>query len=63
MYNKSFEELKNYIRIKNDIPSEQEWNKYCVEQNLLCSKSLEYRYGKKFNKMCRELIKEIHKNK
>lgn len=62
-YDKSFQELKNYLKTTNSIPSEQKWNKYCIEQNLLSSKSMEYMYGKKFNKMCRELIKEVHKNK
>ena len=52
-----------YLKINNIIPSEKEWNQYCLENKLLCSKSLEYMYGEGFNKMCRNLIKEVRKEK
>ena len=61
LYEKSLQELKTYIDLIKDIPSEQQWNKYCVKQNLLSSKSLEYIYGKGFNKMCRNLMKKSRK--
>lgn len=54
---KSLDELRLYLKIVKQIPNETTWNKYAKTQGLLCSKSIEYKYGKKFNKMCRELYK------
>ena len=58
IYEKSLEELKKYLRETNKIPSEKKWNHYAVENKLLSSKSIEYIYGGKFNKMCRKLIRK-----
>ena len=61
IYEKSLNELKKYLKTNNIIPSGKQWNKYCLKRNLLCSKSLEYMYGEGFNRMCRNLIKEVRK--
>ena len=63
IYEKSLKELKKYLKMNNIIPSGKVWNKYCLENELLCSKSLEYMYGEGFNRMCRNLIKEVRKEK
>ena len=60
-YEKSLNELKLYLKIIKEIPNETVWNRYAQSQEILSSKSLEYKYGSKFNKMCRELIKETNK--
>lgn len=57
-YKKSMELLFLYIKITKNIPSESEWNKYAIEENLLSSKSLAYCNGIKFNKLCRKLMKK-----
>ena len=56
-YEKSLDELKKYLKREKKIPSEKRWNRYAYENNLLSSKTLEYLYGLRFNKMCRKLIK------
>lgn len=57
-YEKSLDELKKYLKTEKKIPSEKRWNRYAYENNLLSSKTLEYLYGLRFNKMCRKLIKK-----
>lgn len=57
-YEKSLDELKKYLKREKKIPSEKRWNRYAYENNLLSSKTLEYLYGLRFNKMCRKLIKK-----
>lgn len=54
-YEKSFDELIKYIRKKKKIPSEKVWNRYAYNHNLLSSKSMEYIYGLRFNRMCKEI--------
>lgn len=58
IYAKSLKELKEYLRKNNKIPSEKIWNSYAVEKKLLSSKTIEYIYGGKFNKICRKLIRK-----
>ena len=57
-YEKSKKEKKKYLKREKKIPSEKRWNRYAYENNLLSSKTLEYLYGLRFNKMCRKLIKK-----
>ena len=57
-YEKSLDELKKYLKREKKIPSQKRWNRYAYENNLLSSKTLEYLYGLRFNKMCRKLIKK-----
>lgn len=56
-YEESLEELKLYLHVVKIIPNEKEWNRYAEMQKLFTSKSIEYIYGTKFNKLCRKLIK------
>mgnify|MGYP004475902747 CR=1 FL=1 len=58
IYEKSVETLKKCLQEKKKILSENEWNHYAVKNGLLSSKSIEYIYGSKFNKMCRKLIRK-----
>lgn len=60
-YEHSLEELIKYIKKEKRIPSEKVWNRYAYEKNLLSSKTLEYLYGLRFNKMCRELNRKKKK--
>ena len=57
-YEKSQDKKKKYLKREKKIPSEKRWNRYAYENNLLSSKTLEYLYGLRFNKMCRKLIKK-----
>lgn len=62
-YEKGLEKLKQYLEVVNNIPSEEQWNRYAFQERLLSSKSLEYVYGHKFNVMCRRLIREVRGKK
>ena len=61
MFFKSLEILKQYLKTYKQIPSEKTWNKIAVESNCLSSKTIQYISGFKFNKLCRNLIKETNK--
>lgn len=60
-YEKSLDELKKYLKKEKKIPSEKVWNRYAYENNLLSSKTMEYLYGLRFNKMCREINRKKKK--
>lgn len=60
-YEKSFDELKRYLKKEKKIPSEKVWNRYAYENGLLSSKTMEYVYGVRFNKMCREMNRKKKK--
>lgn len=57
IYKKSMEMLYLYLRITKLIPSQNQWNKFALGEGLLFSQTLQYLEGKKFNMMCRKLIK------
>lgn len=57
-YEKNMEALRLYIKVVKNVPSEYQWNKYAIQEKLLSSKTIEYYSGKKFNKLCREIIKK-----
>lgn len=57
-YEKSIQALQLYIKVVKNVPSEYQWNKYAIQEKLLCSKSIEYYSGKKFNKLCRKIMKK-----
>ena len=57
------EKLKEYLFKKNCMPSEKVWNRFAVEQNLLSSKTITYLSGIGFNKICRNMMKQINQNK
>lgn len=58
LYKYSLDALEVYLSVTKSIPSEKEWNHYAYEQNLLSSKTLQFFYGKRFNLMCKNLIKK-----
>ncbi len=59
MYNITIEALEKYIRVKRKRPNEKTWNKYAVENNYLSSETIGYICGIGFNKLCRNIIKNI----
>ena len=61
IYEKSIAELKKYMKDTNKRPSEKKWCEYAVKNRLLSSQSMGYICGIGFNKLCRKVIKEIHK--
>lgn len=56
-YNKTMEELEKLIKSIKKNPGEREWNKYASQNGYLLSNTISYVSGKKFNKICSELIK------
>lgn len=58
-YNESYYALNEYIKKYNNTPSEVKWNKYAIENQYLSSQTIGYIYGKGFNKLCKELKKEL----
>ena len=56
-HKRSMEMLYLYLRITKLIPSQKQWNRFALEEDLLFSQTLQYLEGKKFNMMCRKLIK------
>lgn len=58
-YNESLDALTNYIKENEINPSEVRWNKYAVENRYLSSETMGYIYGEGFNKLCKELRKEL----
>lgn len=60
-YNNSFNALSKYIQINECNPSEPRWNKYAIKNNYLSSKTMGYIYGDGFNRLCKEIKKELKK--
>lgn len=60
-YNDSFNALTKYIKVNENNPSEIRWNKYAIENNYLSSQTIGYIYGEGFNKLCKEIRKELKK--
>jgi len=60
-YNDSLEELIKYIRENENNPSEVRWNKYAITKGYLSSQTIGYIYGDGFNKLCKEIRKELKK--
>lgn len=58
-YNNSFNALVKYIKVNEINPSENRWNKYAIKNNYLSSQSMGYIYGNGFNKLCKEIRKEL----
>ncbi len=61
-YRKSIFRLRRYIKSINNIPSKAKWDKYAVKHKLLSSLTIGYLSGYGFNRLCRAMIKAIHKN-
>ena len=63
MYNITIVALKDYIKKTNKRPNEKLWNQFAIQNNYLSSESIGYISGIGFNKLCRELIKKVNKEK
>lgn len=63
IYTNSLEGIKEYLRNEKRIPNEKEWNRYAVKQNLLSAQTVSYLAGIGFNKVCRNLYKEVTQEK
>lgn len=53
--------MKSLRKIKelNKLPSEKEYNRIAMQENLLSSESLKFISKKNFSKLCREVRKEV----
>lgn len=58
-YNDSLDALIKYMKINEKNPSEVRWNKYAIENRYLSSQTMGYIYGNGFNKLCKEIRKEL----
>jgi len=61
IYEESIIGLKEYIRETREIPNGQKWNAYAMKFGYLSSKSIGFFSPCGFNKLCRNLIKEVNK--
>lgn len=60
-YKISKQELINYIYINEKNPSEKIWNEIAISKDLLSSKTLGYIEGVGFNKLCKNIRKNLKK--
>ena len=58
-YNDSFIALTEYIKKSESNPNEAKWNKYAVNNDYLSSQTIGYIYGDGFNKLCKEIRKQL----
>lgn len=58
-YNHSFNALVKYIETNEINPNEVKWNRYAVENRYLSSETMGYIYGNGFNKLCKDIRKEL----
>lgn len=58
-YNDSLYALIKYIKMNEKNPSEVIWNKYSIKNGYLSSQTMGYIYGNGFNKLCKEIRKEL----
>lgn len=58
-YNDSLSALIKYIETNEVNPSEVRWNNYAVKNGHLSSQTMGYIYGNGFNKLCKEIRKEL----
>lgn len=62
-YKKSIDALVEYMKNNEKNPSEKCWDKFAICNNYLSSKTIGYISGMGFNTFCRNVRKEINKNK
>lgn len=55
--------LIQYIKSNEKNPSEKKWDKIAIENQYLSSKTIGYISGIGFNKFCRNIRKQINKDK
>jgi len=59
IYTISMEKLKEYLEANKGMPSEKEWNRFAVKNELLSSKTISFLSGMGFNTLCRKMMKQI----
>lgn len=62
-YNESTNELIKYMKKHEKNPNEKQWDKYAIQNGYLSSKTIGYLSGIGFNTLCRNLRKQINKEK
>lgn len=62
-YDESIYALLEYMENNEKNPSEKRWDKIAISNQYLSSKTIGYISGIGFNKFCRNLRKQINKNK
>lgn len=62
-YEKSIYALVEYMKNNEKNPSEKSWDEIAICNKYLSSKTIGYLSGRGFNKLCRNLRKEINKDK
>lgn len=60
-YEESIYALIEYIKENEQNPNEKKWDKIAVDKKYLSSKTIGYISGVGFNKLCRNLRKQINK--
>jgi hypothetical protein len=58
-YNESMCALEKYIKKNEANPNEKTWNIFAKENKYLSAETLGYLYGKGFNKLCKDIRKEM----
>lgn len=61
IYEESIIGLKEYIKEIREVPNGQMWNAHAIQFGYLSSKSIGFLSPCGFNKLCRNLLKEINK--
>lgn len=62
-YEESIYALIEYMKSNEKNPSENKWDKIAISEKYLSSKTIGYISGIGFNTLCRNLRKQINKNK
>ena len=57
--NRSVRALIQYICKSEANPNEFTWNRYAIKNKLLSAESMGYIYGIGFNKLCKEIRKDL----
>lgn len=60
-YSKSIKALKEYIERENKTITEVEWNRLAFKNNYLSSETIGYLSKIKFNKLCKNILKDLKK--
>lgn len=62
-YVESMNALIEYMRKNEKNPNEKQWDKYAVQNEYLSSKTIGYLSENGFNRLCRNLRKQINNEK
>ncbi len=57
-YQKSYQHLKEYTKIKDNFPTVQKWNEYAMKKTLLSSQSMEFVSGENWNELRKRILRE-----